>query len=783
MDRVRYAALFSAGLLLASLAPVWAAPTHRGGRAVNASDVAAAPLPADSDVDVVPVDKPHPAHARKHRAKSELPFAGPGEAAPPAPKSAVSVVVDGKPIEFVGAGPRRVNGSVLVPLRGVFERLGASVVYHATTRTIEATRGTTYIVMRVGDDSAFVNNAQLPLAQPAIMSEGTTLVPLRFVAQALGASVSWTAATQVVTIKTGAGGAPDARVSVHRAVVVGRIETISASSISPKITLKTADDQTVVIPLVTDTLVLLQHNKQPAMQAPLTSLIPGDHARVTRMSDDGPATVVSVFYDEIAGAIKEVVKLPDGSRVILFEDGQSAQLESDAPVSFAGRAVEWQDVKPGALASVRIEPQRKVGYAMTVRNAPTPAAVVAERTIMINSFKLETAGPFKGGDTIRATLRGSEGCKADFSIPAITGNASMTETTPGVYEGSLSIAPGLNASGATVIGRLNAEGARAPVLIQAAQTIIIDSKPPVIGNATPGAANEVSSGRPRISATLDDGAGSGVDAATVKLVLDGKDITNDAIVTPQFVTFEPKIALVDGEHTVRVAAADMVGNATELSWKFVVKASSGLISGLDSNISDTSSHISSSRPLLLTLRAQPEGKATFSVGTIATGIAMKEMSPGVYSGSYIPDRAASAKDLAVTAHFVAERGAVATATLSQLVSIDSSAPLKPTIESPKAGDSVPGHVVISGTSAPNATILVEVRYKSPSLGDIYRTSGKASSAQVQADETGHWHTQDLRLSSGGVFATAAGTIYTATAVVIDATGQQSEADRVKFRQD
>jgi len=340
----------------------------------------------------------------------------------------------------------------------------------------------------------------------------------------------------------------------------------------------------------------------------------------------------------------------------------------------------------------------------------------------------------------------------------------------------------LNINGAAVTGRLMVPGGREPVLIQAPQTITVDTKAPVISNLSPGSTSDVSNGRPRISATLDDGDGSGVDTSSARLLVDGQDVTGAAITTQHFITYQSANPLADGEHHVRLVVADMVGNSAEASWKFVVNASNGLVTSLDSNVNAQNSHISVIRPLHLTLHAQTGGHATFSVGSLINAAPMKETSPGVYEGDYTPDRDASAQNVSVVVKFVAANGANLATSLDTPVTVDVAAALRPTITAPKPNDVVAGHCVIAGLAAPNATVLVSVTYKCPSLGDLYKQSGKAASTEVQADDTGHWRTEDLKLTVSGFLAKVSGTIYTATAVVIDATGQQSERDMIRFRQ-
>ncbi len=115
-----------------------------------------------------------------------------GAQAPP-----VTVVVGGQPVAFDQPPVERV-GRVYVPLRGVFERLGATVVYEGGK--IEATRGTTTVALQIGSQTAIVNGQQTALDAPPFLIGARTLVPLRFVAQALGATVDYDGTARTVTI-------------------------------------------------------------------------------------------------------------------------------------------------------------------------------------------------------------------------------------------------------------------------------------------------------------------------------------------------------------------------------------------------------------------------------------------------------------------------------------------------------------------------------------------------------------------------------------------------------
>jgi hypothetical protein len=88
----------------------------------------------------------------------------------------------------------------MVPLRGIFEALGAEVKWHSLTQTISAKRGTTEVELTVGDQKASVDRKTIILDVPPTMIKERVMVPLRFIAEALGSDVKWHGATQTIEI-------------------------------------------------------------------------------------------------------------------------------------------------------------------------------------------------------------------------------------------------------------------------------------------------------------------------------------------------------------------------------------------------------------------------------------------------------------------------------------------------------------------------------------------------------------------------------------------------------
>jgi len=109
----------------------------------------------------------------------------------------VSITINGNPVNVYPA-PIVQTGRVFVPLRGIFENLGASVVY--SNGQINATGNGNDISLQIGSTQATVNGSPQIIDVAPFIIGASTYVPLRFVSQALGAGVSWDNANQVVAI-------------------------------------------------------------------------------------------------------------------------------------------------------------------------------------------------------------------------------------------------------------------------------------------------------------------------------------------------------------------------------------------------------------------------------------------------------------------------------------------------------------------------------------------------------------------------------------------------------
>lgn len=103
---------------------------------------------------------------------------------------------------FDDAAPFIQHGTTLVPVRGVFEKLGATLEWDGATESVIAKRFDAEIQLTVGKKEALVNGEVKELLVAPVNVNGRVHIPLRFVSEALGAEVDWDANTWTISIKS-----------------------------------------------------------------------------------------------------------------------------------------------------------------------------------------------------------------------------------------------------------------------------------------------------------------------------------------------------------------------------------------------------------------------------------------------------------------------------------------------------------------------------------------------------------------------------------------------------
>ncbi|QXM06747.1 copper amine oxidase N-terminal domain-containing protein [Crassaminicella indica] len=110
----------------------------------------------------------------------------------------------GDELKTADVAPYIADGRTMLSLRYVAEAMGVTdenIIWDGATRTVTIFKGDRIAQVQIGSNKLFVNGVVVPMDTVAVIKDGRTMLPIRFIAQALGAEVEWDGATRTVTIK------------------------------------------------------------------------------------------------------------------------------------------------------------------------------------------------------------------------------------------------------------------------------------------------------------------------------------------------------------------------------------------------------------------------------------------------------------------------------------------------------------------------------------------------------------------------------------------------------
>jgi hypothetical protein len=648
----------------------------------------------------------------------------------PAAAQAVRVVVDGSPVAF-DQPPVTIGGRVLIPLRGVFEQLGAFVQWNPATNTVLATRGGSQIQLTIGSRAASVNGRQVMLDVPPMVVGGRTLVPLRFVSEAMGATVDWEPSTRTVFITSSGAAQPPAPPPVvqpprppvpSQSVIQGTVVRVDTRE--SRLFVQRGDQIHTIIITADTAITRTDVGTGTGGAVSLDDLRRGDAVSVT-VDTQGRAIIVRATTREVTGRIEAI-----SGRTILLVGGQAFTLPDDAVVRLDGRTVALSELRPGMEIRVRLNPQTNVVAEVRARAAgvqPQPAAQVR-----ITSITHSANRPLRAGETLTVTLQGTPGGQATFDIFGVAQGIAMAEVSPGVYRGTYRIQPNDNVLSAGVFGHLRVGGQEA-VLVQAGNLVSIDGRAPIIRARIPEPNAVINNTRPNILITFDDQNGSGVDPANSRLVVNGQNVTGNAAWSETAVAYTPPQPLPQGTIAVQTVLRDRAGNQTTDTFNFSIGVVQGaLVRAVTVN---PTTNIRSGQVITVTALGEPGGQATFSIEGVVSFVSMSEPQPGVYVGQFtVGNQTAQNARVLVT---LTRAGQTATAAASSRISIIGAvSSATPVITSPAAGTRVGSPITIRGTAIPGSRVVVRVDYRGTVL--LFQVSGTYGEVATTADASGNW---------------------------------------------
>jgi hypothetical protein len=200
----------------------------------------------------------------------------------------------------------------------------------------------------------------------------------------------------------------------------------------------------------------------------------------------------------------------------------------------------------------------------------TPQPLPPPPPLRIERFGVTPVERLEPGAELRFALEGAPGGAVIVDLPGVANDVALRETRPGHYEGAYTLrrADNLNVSRPIVATlRIGERVVTANLAVPVVQPQA-DNRPPQVVNISPRDGDALPGGPVQISGNFEDRGGSGVDPASVRILIGGRNVTPDAQVTPN--SFSLRASLPPGRHAVEVTARDRAGNAVRRDWSFEV---------------------------------------------------------------------------------------------------------------------------------------------------------------------------------------------------------------------
>jgi hypothetical protein len=235
----------------------------------------------------------------------------------------IYVTVDGRNVYFADVEPEMMNGRVMVPLRGVFEEMGAEVHWDGVNRAVHVNDMDSMITLRINSTTATVDGRYVELDVPAMLIRGRTMVPLRFLSENVGHDVYWNAPLRTVEITTVS--------SSGQILEDPNTKTIDAGTVIP---FKLQTPQSSSSALVGDrfTATVNTNGKSAYEGLPVGTTVVGHVSTVRTRTSSAPG-VLGLQFDR--------VRLPNGSTFAV--KGSLIKLDSSSVINRDGVFVARND--------------------------------------------------------------------------------------------------------------------------------------------------------------------------------------------------------------------------------------------------------------------------------------------------------------------------------------------------------------------------------------------------------------------------------------------------------
>jgi hypothetical protein len=477
-----------------------------------------------------------------------------GHAPPPRP---IGIVINGEALPLE-PGPLLDRGILLVPVQRTihalgldFEREGSRMITHVGSKTV---------VLRDRSRVAMVDDTRVLLDAPVMLRNDVFYAPLRFFTSVLDAQANLFHGTVIIVAQLVGRAGNGIITEGDRTLHIGTVTNVDLNSDPPTVTL--SFNGAVHTIGITRNAIITLRDVAVDVDTPgeLSDIRPGDYAEIMIEKNGAVSSVVDGF----ASRYGTIAALNDGQFVL--QDGHVIAADRDTTISLNGRPAAVSDLQAGDRVTVRynVETAEIREIAAERSLAATSAQSGSAR---IDAVSINAGQPLRGGQKLVVTVHGAPGGAATFDVGEYVQNVAMTQQTPGTYVGSYAIPESANFTGVPIVAQLRMNDGSS-VEAESAQTLSAAATPPGISSVGPADGESINDDEPAIYATFVSQAVP-VNPASIRLEVNGLDVSDDCLRTPNFVQFLPGTTY-HGTVRVTVSIADYAGNTAKRSWSFTV---------------------------------------------------------------------------------------------------------------------------------------------------------------------------------------------------------------------
>ena len=471
----------------------------------------------------------------------------------------IVVIVNGTRLSLAEA-PRLIDGRLWLPLRPILSALG--IPLEPINGKLTASLPTGQFSIRPDGSEATLDGQAIGGGGAKLVDRnGVTYVPYPLLQRAFAGALTYNqrAATVEVVSPYFVGAPP-----TGGSAVTGNVAAVDRNSRPQQLTVVSGGNPRTIALTSSAKIWLEDVSVRTQVPSSLGDVNVGDVVHVI-LAKNGSVLSMHDFFKSLSSTIAAV-----SPNAIALADGRVVVPQKWTRISLNGAPVGLSELAVEDFVTIRNNPETG-DLRQIVGTRQISATPGSNSAVRITAFGISATRPLHAGETLVVDLNGSSGGKASFDIGDYLTGVPLREERSGAYHGTFVVPQRFNLGDVPIYGHLVVGGVAAP-RAQSDRRLTTLTTPPLIDDFAPRPQTTVDDRRPTVYATFSTPTQGAIDQQSVRLEIDGHDVTSEATRSSTYVIYMPTHDLALGPRTVTLRLRDAAGNVTVKSWSFTIAA-------------------------------------------------------------------------------------------------------------------------------------------------------------------------------------------------------------------